>query len=213
MIRSSAIRSAIRLIATAAAILAIPALTGCAAGLNAQTTRPFDTTDGASANFRGIAIRNMFVLGPTAGGALQAGQSASLFVALVSNGPRDQLTTAAAPGSASSVTIKGGVVNLRPGGAALLTGPAPRLILERLRRPLMGGVSIPVTLYFRDTGAVTLMVPVVARQDAYATFLPPASPSPSTTGTGTSTGAKGSPSPQPTFSPGATLSPTPSTTP
>ena len=206
MIRSRAIR----LITIAAAIVAIPALTGCAAGVNAETTRPFDTTDGTSANFHGIAIRDMFVLGPAAGGTLPAGQSASLFVALVNDGKADRLIAASAPGTASSVTIRGGAVNLRAGQAALLTGPAPRLILQRLTKPLTGGGSIPVTLVFQNAGAVTLSVPVAARQGPYATFLPPPpSPSPSTTGTG----KKASPSPQPTFSPGATLSPSPSATP
>ncbi len=183
--------SAIRFLAIAAAIVAIPALTGCAAGLNAQTTRPIDTTDGTSANFHGIAIRNMFVLGPPPSAALPPGESASLFVALVNNGRPDQLQLAAAPGTASSVTIRGGFVRLRAGQAAFLTGPAPQLILEQLEKPLMGGQSILITLYFRDAGAITLSVPVVARHDFYETFLPPplsvAPATPRTSGTPTPT--------------------------
>ncbi|MGE5292134.1 MAG: hypothetical protein ACM3ML_34105 [Micromonosporaceae bacterium] len=206
MIRSSAIR----LITIAAAAVAIPALTGCAAGMNAQTTRPFNATDGTSANFHGIAIRNMFVLGPTAGSTLAPGQSASLFVALVNDGTADQLTTAAAPGTASSVTIKGGTVRLSAGQAALLTGPAPQLILERLTKPLTGGQTIPVTLVFQNAGAVTLRVPVLARGDYYATFLSPPSPSPSPSATGTRS-KKAPASPSPGSSGSAT--PSPSATP
>jgi hypothetical protein len=198
--------AAIRLLAIAAAIVAIPALTGCAAGLNAQTTRPFDTTDGTSANFHGIAIRNMFVLGPAAGTALLPGQSASLFVALVNNGLPDQLTLATAPGTASAVTIRGGSVRLASGQAAFLTGPAPQLILRQLEIPLTGGQYIHITLYFQNSGSVVLHVPVVGRQNSFSTFLPPPSPvvvTPRATGTATrsptpaagSSGSTGSPTP------------------
>ena len=128
--------SALRLLAIAAAVALIPALAGCAAGLNAQTNQPFDTTDGASTVFHNIAIRNVFVLGPDVNGTLQPGQAAGMFLALDNEGAPDQLTAVSALGTAASVTIQGGTVNLAQGQPALLTGPAPELVLNGLTRPL-----------------------------------------------------------------------------
>lgn len=169
MIRSSAMR----LLTIAAAVGLIPALAGCEAGVNAQTTRPFAPTDGASAVFQGIAIRDAFVLGPPTDATLRPGESAGFFLALINDGGPDRLTAVTAPGTAASVAIHGGTVPLRHGQAALLTGPVPQLILERLSRPLTGGESIQVTLYFENAGAVTLSIPVVARTNYYTTFSPP----------------------------------------
>jgi copper(I)-binding protein len=171
--------SALRLLTIAAAVTLIPLLAGCEAGVNAQTTRPFSPTDGTSAVFHGIDIRDAFVLGPPAGTTLDAGTSAGLFLALVNNGAPDQLTAVTAPGTAASVAIRGGLVTLGQGQQALLTGPTPQLVLERLSRPLAGGQSITVTLSFQNAGAITLTIPVVTQVDDYTTFSPPPPPSPS----------------------------------
>ncbi len=181
MIRTSAIR-----LATIATVVAlIPAVAGCAAGVNAQTTQPFDTTDGANTVFHDISIRNVFVLGPDVNATLQPGQAAGLFIALVNNGGPDQLTAVSAPGTATSVTIRGGTVNLAKGQPALLTGPAPDLVLTGLTRRLDGGESVPVALTFQNAGTVVMIIPVVPRVNYYATFLPPApSPTPTPTRSG-----------------------------
>lgn len=178
MIRSSAVRLA----AVAAAAALTLALAGCAAGLNAQTNQPFNTTDGASTVFHGIAIRNVFVLGPSVGATLRPGQSAGLFLALVNDGAPDRLVGIEAPGTASSVTIRGGSVNLPAGQAALLTGPEPQVVLEALQRPLTGGIAVSMTLFFQSAGSITINVPVVARSQYYTTLSPPQSPTPTLTG-------------------------------
>ena len=190
MIRTSAIRLAT--IATAVAL--IPAVAGCAAGLNAQTIRPFDTTDGASRVFHNISIRNVFVLGPELNGTLQPGQTAGMFLALVNNGGPDQLTAVSAPGTATAVTISGGTVNLSQRQPALLTGPMPDVVLTGLTRRLNAGQSVPIALTFRNSGTVVMIVPVVPRANYYATFSPPA-PAPSASGR-----ASKSPHPSPTGS-------------
>ena len=145
-------RTAIRLAASAAAVALVPALAGCAAGVNAQTNQPFTPTDGASTVFHNIAIRDVFVLGPRVNGTLQPGQDAGMFLALVNNGAPDQLTAVSAPGTATSVTIHGGTVQLGQAQPALLTGPSPELVLTGLTRPLNGGQSVPMTLTFQNAG-------------------------------------------------------------
>jgi copper(I)-binding protein len=201
--------SAIRLLTIAAAVALTPVLSGCEAGVNAQTTRPFAPTDGASTVFHGIAIRNAFVLGPPPAGTLQPGQSAGFFLALINGGGPDQLTAVTAPGTAAAVVIRGAAVPLQHGQAALLTGPEPQVVLERLTRPLTGGESIAVTLYFQNAGAVTLSIPVVTWMDYYATFSPPPSPSPSATAQPAGTSATATPRGSAT----GTAKPTPSVTP
>ncbi len=199
--------SALRLLVIAAAVALIPALAGCAAGLNAQTNRPFDTTQGASTVFHNIAIRDVFVLGPDVNGTLQPGQAASMFLALDNEGAPDRLTAVSALGTAVSVTIQGGTVNLRRGQPALLTGPSPEVVLNGLTRALSGGESIPVALTFQNAGTVTMIIPVVPRVDYYATFSPPPSPTPTPTRR-----AQKSPKSSPTRSAGS-ATPTPTATP
>jgi hypothetical protein len=90
----------------------------------------------------------------------------------------------------------------------LLTGPAPKVVLTDLTRPLTGGSFIKVVLTFQNAGRVELSVPVMPRAQYYSTFSP--APAPSAT-----------PTPTPTVSPlhkkhkkhkhgaGATASPSP----
>ncbi len=190
--------SAIRLAMMAAAAALVPALAGCAAGVNAQTNKPFTPTDGASTVFHNIAIRNVFVLGPPVTGTLQPGQAAGMFLALVNNGSPDQLTAVSAPGTASSVKIGGGTVQLPQNRAALLTGPAPEVVLTGLTRTLVGGQSIPLTLTFQNAGTIAMIIPVVPRANYYVTYSPPPLPPPP------------SPHPTPTRSRKAATSPRPS---
>jgi copper(I)-binding protein len=202
--------SALRLLAIVAAVALIPALAGCAAGLNAQTNQPFDTTDGASADFHNIAIREAFVLGSDVNGTLQRGQSAGMFLAMVNRGSTDQLTAVSALGTAASVTIHGGAVNLAQGQPTLLTGPVPQLVLNGLTRSLNSGMSIVVALTFKNAGTVTMIVPVIPPINYYATFSPPP---PTPTPTPTRRASK-SPRPSPSGSAGsAGATPTPRTTP
>lgn len=197
----------------AAAALA-PALAACEAGAGAQTSSPYDPTDGASTVLHNIAIRNAFVLGPPAGQTLPAGQSAGMFIGLVNNGAPDTLLDISAPGIASSVKLPRSSVVLPMGRPVLLTGPVPRVIVK-LSRPLRAGQFIPVMLYFQNAGAVPLNVPVVSRSSFYTTFSPPPGPSPTRTlrpapGStarvnpgGTRSPAPRSPSPAPSASPPA----------
>jgi len=201
-------------VAIAAAVALTPALAGCAAGLNAQTNQPFDTTDGTSVEFHDIAIRDAFVLGSDVNAALQPGQSAGMFLAMVNRGGADQLTAVSALGTAASVTIRGGTVNLAQGRPALLTGPVPQLVLSGLTRPLNSGMSIVVALSFQKAGTVTMIVPVIPPVNYYATFSPPPpTPKPTAARTPAKQPQK-SPRPSPSSSAGsAGATPTPSTTP
>jgi copper(I)-binding protein len=156
----------------------IPALAGCEAGINAPTQDWHQPTDGAGTVFNNIAIRNVFVLGAPIGQTIRTGQSASVFLALVNNGSSDRLIRITAPGTAKSVTLPGGTVGLASQHAVLLTGPAPKVVLQDLIRPLTGGGTVKLVLTFQNAASVTMVVPVMPRAQYYSTFSHPPTPTP-----------------------------------
>jgi copper(I)-binding protein len=171
-----------RLLVLAIAAL-IPALAGCEAGNNAPTQEWHQPTDGAGVVHDNIAIRNVFVLGAPIGATVPAGQSAGLFLALINDGSPDKLLSITAPGTARSVTLPGGVVSLASQQAVLLTGPEPKVILQDLTRPLIGGSSITLVMNFENAASLTLQVPVVPKAQYYVTYSPPPTPTPTPTAT------------------------------
>jgi hypothetical protein len=119
-----------------------------------------------------------------------------------------------APGTAASVKLSGGPVNLGPQAPVDLEGPQPAIVLTNLQVPLSGGESIQLVLNFATAGSLTIQVPVEPHAYEYATY---SSPAPSPTAT-TTPKPKHSASPAPTASgsqagaPGVSASPTPSPT-
>ncbi len=174
-----------RLVLVAAAAL-LPVLAGCEAGNNAPTLAFHYPTDAGGTSVGDLAIRNVFVLGAPLGRSLSAGQSASLFLALVNTGPTDRLISISAPGTAASVTLPG-VIPIRVGHPVFLTGPQPQIVLTDLTRTVTGGSTIRLVLTFQKAGPIVLMVPVMPRAAHYVTYAPPQpiitpspTPSPST---------------------------------
>lgn len=197
--------------------LAIPALAGCEAGLNAPTLEFHPAAGGAQHSADGIMISNAFVLGPAIGQSLPAGGRAGVFLAIVStNG--DTLESVSATGAAASVTLTGGPVSVAPGEGADLVGPDPRIVLTDLSKPLMGGETVTLELTFANAGEIDVQAPVEPHAYDYATYAqPPApAPTPSATATAIATGAakvkkkaKASASATASASASATASPSP----
>ena len=171
-----------------AAVALIPVLAGCEAGGDAPILHWHPPTNGASATLKAgggeIAMRNAFILGGPLNVTLPAGSSASMFVGIVNTGPRDRLIRVSAPGTATSVTLPTGGVLLQQDQSALLTGPAPKLVLSGLTRSLASGSYVRVLFTFQKAGTVSLTLPVIARSDSYATFSPAPTPTPTPSATG-----------------------------
>jgi hypothetical protein len=98
---------------------------------------------------------------------------------LINNGAADKLVKVTAPGTARSVTIPSGGVSLASQQAVFLTGPAPKVILQSLIRPLTGGSSVRLVLTFKNSATASLTVPVMPRAQYYSTFSPAPTPTPS----------------------------------
>jgi copper(I)-binding protein len=155
----------------------VPALAGCEAGLNAPTLTYHPAAYGATTMVNGITIDNLFVLGPGLNSVLPAGGQAGVFLALQSeNG--DRLVSVTAPGTAASVTVTGGSVDLPQRTLVDLSGPAPKIVLTGLSTPLSGGQTVQLVLNFATAGLVALSVPVEPRAYDYATYSPPSIPKP-----------------------------------
>jgi copper(I)-binding protein len=191
--------------------LLIPAIAGCEAGAHAPTLEFHPAAAGAQTVFNGIQISNAFVLGAPSGSTVPSGSSASMFVSLYNGGASsDTLMSASAAGAATSVTLSGGTVTLPSNAAVNLTGPEPKVVLEKLTVPLTGGGTVPVTFDFEHAGTVTMQVPVEAQSYYYSTYSPPAATpsaavSAAASPTVTPTGAGGSG--QPTSTASATTAP------
>jgi len=188
----------------AAAAALVAGVTGCEAGNNAPTLQFHPQSEGIDTVAHGIGIRDAFVLGAPIGSTLAPGQSAGFFVALYNNGSMaDRLTGVTATGTAQSVALPPGGIELRSQQPVYLTGPVPKVVLTSLTQPLAGGGSVRVTLNFLNTGSVTLTVPVLPRAYDYATFSPAPAPTPAQSSTATRHGKRGT---------GKSASPAPSTT-
>jgi copper(I)-binding protein len=183
-------RAASRRLALVAAAALIPVLAGCEAGNNAPTLAFHPPTETAATTVGNLAIRNVFVLGAPLGRNLTAGQSAGLFLSLISNGAPDKLISVSAPGTAASVTLPANtpVVSGHP---VFFSGPRPEVVLTNLTRTITNGSTIRVVLTFQKAGPITMLVPVFARAAHYVTYAPPqpvvtptrptATPTPTTT--------------------------------
>ena len=196
---------ALRRACAVAAVALIPVLAGCEAGGDAPILNWHPPTSGASATIIAgggqIAIRNAFILGGVPNFTLPAGSSASMFVGLVNTGPRDRLIRVSAPGAATSVTLPTGGVLLKRDSSALLTGPAPELVLSDLTQSLTSGTYVRVLFTFQQAGTISLTLPVIQRSASFATFSPAPRPTPSVSATGKQQHGQASATPTPTVTP------------
>ena len=185
----------------------LPVLAGCEAGFNAPTLEFHAASAGVSTVHNGISLENLFVLGSPVGAELPAGGQAGVFLAIeAQNG--DRLLSVSAPGSAASVKLADGPVDLPAQTLVNLGGPVPAIVLTGLINPLSGGDTIQLTLVFAQAGAFTLGVPVEPHSYDYATYSPPPIPTPTVQPTGSA--SAGAPAPgSATASPSASPSTTP----
>ena len=157
----------------------VPALAGCEAGADAPTLAFHPASNGTTTVVNGIRIDNAFVLGPAIGSSLPVGGQAGAFLALTAQN-HDQLVSAAAPGTATSVTLTNAPVTLPAGALVDMSGPAPQIVLNNLTSPLSGGETVQLELTFSSAGVVSIPVPVEPAAYDYTTYSPPppATPTP-----------------------------------
>jgi hypothetical protein len=158
-----------------AVVALVPVLAGCEAGLNAPTLQYHPANFTANKVQNGISFTNVFVVDTATNGEGVAGGRAGVFLSLYAkNG--DRLESVSAPGTASSVKIAGGSVNLPAQVPVNMGGPVPKVVLTGLTNPLQGGETVSMKFTFAKAGPITLDVPVEPKAFEYSTYSPPASP-------------------------------------
>ena len=195
-----------------AAVALIPVLAGCEAGGDAPVLHWHPPTNGASATITAgggeIAIRNAFILGgrrPTSPCRRAVRRACSWGWSIRARGTAWSGSPRRAPRLRSrcprAASCWRGITS------ALLTGPAPELVLSGLTRSLVSGSYVRVLFTFQKAGTVTLTLPVIDRADSYATFSPAPTPTPSASATGKRR-HRGQATPTPTAGGTATATPT-----
>ncbi|HEU5156941.1 MAG TPA: hypothetical protein VFU43_08080 [Streptosporangiaceae bacterium] len=166
----------------AGALAIIPAVSACGAGNDPQTAQPTQLTEGVNVTTKnGLAVRNLFVLGPVPGQQLAPQSAATVYASIVNDstdGRPDRLIGISAPGVAQGAQIQGGGIDLpyqrlvQIGVASPAGITTPLIILQGLTRPVSGGESINLTLRFQNAGELQAAVPVVSRDGHYTTYAP-----------------------------------------
>ena len=151
--------------------------TGCAAGMNAQTLKPYAPADGVVANSGSIRVLNALVVeDSTATGVVS--------LTIVNRGNRDDsLTDLTSPEGSVDLT---GTRDLAAGAAVRFGATTePSATISSLIKP--PGASITLRLAFRHTLPITLHTVIVPAAGIYADITPgPETPSESQTPTDTS---------------------------
>lgn len=178
-----------------AMVVLVPALAGCEAGFNAPTLAYHPANFTANTTQDGISFSNLFVLGVAPNGPEVAGGRAGVFLSLYAQ-DGDRLVSVSAPGTASSVKIAGGSVDLPAQAVVNMSGPVPKVVLTGLASPLDGGEAVKLSFTFAKAGTITVAVPVEPQAFDYTTYSPPAVPNPAP-----------SAKPKPTTTAAASLSP------
>lgn len=164
-------------------LLASALLAGCSDDPTGIDVSP---AAGVAGQIGQVGIRNLFVLGGEGGQAIGQGGSAPVYLTMVNSpsdvesrnasgsaAPRtgaDTLMSVSSP-QAASAEIVGGTIAL-PAGQDVQVGPAPKIILRGLAKPLQSGEFVPLTLRFQHAGSGSLNAPVQARQGELQSYSP-----------------------------------------
>lgn len=145
-------------------------LTGCAAGFNATSIKPYAPSDGVRADTGDLRIVNALVV------ADSTATRGVLSTTIVNRGNKpDELTDVTSPDGQVSFTGDG---TLAPGSAVPLGATTdPSAIFSGLTK--LAGETITVKLTFRRADPVTLKTLVVTAEGPYASVTPSPSASPS----------------------------------
>ena len=136
-------------------------LSGCGAGLRAQTYQERATSDATNEAIGALAIRHLRVLPPTATETYGIGSDARVGLIVVNEGAEaDRLTTVTSD-AAARVEVLG--PNGRPGTLTTQPNTATSgfvLVLRGLTRALRPGQYVQMELTFAENGSKTMLVPV-----------------------------------------------------
>jgi copper(I)-binding protein len=137
-------------------VLPLVVLSACSAGRHNPQFQEVASQDATSATVGGNAVRDAYIVAPTAKGATA---HASLFLARIDPGS-DALVSATSPVAASiGIVSSGGPVDSVPISGTVATTVS--LTLTDVSQAIAASSYYPITLTFATAGEVTLQVPVL----------------------------------------------------
>ncbi len=156
---SRSVRSPRRVLVPVVSVLvAVLALSGCAAGQVSQTADQVASVDGANGTVGYMGVRNV-LLATTTGSDYAKGASAPLELWVSNTGIQPDTLTGVTTPAAASVEING--VATIPGQTLKdFTGNRSTITLKGLTSKITYGQSVPVTFAFASAGTVTVNVPI-----------------------------------------------------
>lgn len=159
----------------ATGLIAVAALTGCSSGQIAQTSEEQSAVNGAQADVKYVALRNVHISAAQTGDFLRPGQTVELVFVATNQSPdiSDQL---------AGITTDIGTVNLTgdtrlPAGGKLLVGAGDSRAIKALdavepaaaakatvalAKPVSSGLTYKFTFNFEKAGSVGVTVPIAA---------------------------------------------------
>lgn len=143
----------------AAAVLAA-ALTGCGAGLDAQTYQTRNSADSTDTAVGNLALRDIALV-PSEEGRLEAGEDAEVTITVTNRDDEpDRLVSVTSPDAESVEVLQDGREGELEVPALGSTGDQVQLRLVGLTRELRSGEYVTMVFRFERNGSVETLVPV-----------------------------------------------------
>jgi copper(I)-binding protein len=173
-----------RRLACVAVLVALP-LTACAAGYQAETSRERTTLTSVAAAKGDLSLRNIFFIGPAS-----SGDNLPLYLAIFNGGTSTDTLLSLSSSAASGGYVPGDNTIVAGGSRYYNAGDADVPRLTGLKRDVLVGQTVTVTLTFKTAGEVKVTVPILdARLGSDRSPLPAPSPIPSASTTGQPSGS------------------------
>ena len=146
-------------------------LTGCSSGQITQTSSQEAAVNGASANLKNIALRNVHMQAVQTSAALQPGLAVGLVFVAANDSPDTNDKLVGITSEVGDVKISGDgtiaagealVVNPPSGEAAPMGSATPVTAEVMLSKPVSNGLTYNFTFDFEKAGKATVAVPISA---------------------------------------------------
>ena len=152
----------VRMRPVVALALALPALFGCAAGLDAQTYQERNNASSTDARAGALQLRNIAVEAPSSDEGYEVGDDVTVNVTVVNDGDEDDRLVEVTSSAAREVAVlaggREGELVVPPRGS---TGSFVTLELRGLTRPLRPGEYVDLAFRFEGNGSAEVLAPII----------------------------------------------------
>jgi hypothetical protein len=154
-----------KVLAAAAGLLAVPALSACGTNFDAQTDQVYTPADGENSYDGSVDVLNAMIISETPG-------SGRFIAGLVNNDSQEADTFEGVEGVGESAevtfSVEGGETEIPPGGGLQLADAESAMVVASGSEDvLQAGAFVRVSVSFANGDSAELNVPVMAPGDTY----------------------------------------------